>query len=350
MKNSRQDRLFVTFAFNFFDRHQNFKKLALEIGTSSFFITGGSGLFGNWILSFLDWALQRKYADPNAIVLSRKKIQSDSPNIRYISGDIKSFDYENVRSTYTLHMAAPSASETFGGIDELEKFLVLSKGTERLLNYSRQNNDKRTLILSSGALYGGFDETRTANISELERLAPAFMDDLQGLSIGKRSAEFLTKQFCNKNYVDASIARCFSFIGPGLPTNLHYAAGNFVARAIAGESIVIRGNGLPVRSYMHLGDMVFWIMTILIRGQKGEDYNVGSRQGISIMDLAYEIKRVLNTKSQIILRGEPNESVGHPPNYIYVTDTQKEERELGLSCQAELSTSINDYANYLRAL
>ena len=88
MKNSRQDRLFVTFAFNFFDRHQNFKKLALEIGTSSFFITGGSGLFGNWILSFLDWALQRKYADPNAIVLSRKKIQSDSPNIRYISGDI----------------------------------------------------------------------------------------------------------------------------------------------------------------------------------------------------------------------------------------------------------------------
>lgn len=350
MKNFRQDRLFASFTFNFFDRHQNFKKLAAEIGTSSFFITGGSGLFGHWILSFLDWALQRKYADPNAIVLSRKNIQSESSNIRFILGDIKSFDFENVRSTYTLHMAAPSASETFGGIDEIEKFLVLSKGTERLLNYSWQNNDKRTLMLSSGALYGGFSKSRTENISELERLAPAFMDDLQGLSIGKRSAEFLTKEFCKKNYVDASIARCFSFIGPGLPTDLHYAVGNFVAQAVAGEDIVIKGNGLPVRSYMHLGDMIFWIMTILIRGQNGEDYNVGSRQGVSILDLALEIKRVVNAKSQIIVLGEPNESVGHPQNYFYVPDTRKAERELGLSCQVELATSINDYAKYLRAI
>ena len=49
------------------------------------------------------------------------------------------------------------------------------------------------MILSSGALFGGFDETKVDKISESERHAPAYADDLQALSIGKRVAEFLTK-------------------------------------------------------------------------------------------------------------------------------------------------------------
>ena len=43
--------------------------------------------------------------------------------------------------------------------------------------------------------------------------------------------------------------------------------GNFVAQAVKGEDIVINGSGKPIRSFMYLGDMVFWVMTILLKGK-----------------------------------------------------------------------------------
>ena len=347
MDKFKRDSLTTSFAFDFFDRHTAFKNLAQEVGNNSFFVTGGSGLFGSWILSFFDWCVRRKYSEPELTILSRQNLSSSSSRIKYICGDIENFQNHGGKSTYTLHMAAPSASETFRSMDELNKFYVLAKGTENLLNYARLNTEKRTLVLSSGALYGGFDETRVSHISESERQAPAYAESLQALSIGKRVSEFLTKEFCDRGHVDASVARCFSFIGPGLPTNLHYAVGNFVAQAVKGEDIVINGSGKPIRSFMYLGDMVFWIMTILLRGKSGEDYNVGSREGISISSLANEIVTVLGAKSKVVVLGKSDQTSGNPPNYYYVPDTFKAERELSLFCRASLRESIKEYAEYL---
>ena len=347
MDKFNSDSPITRFTFNFFDRHTAFKHLAQEVGNNSFFVTGGSGLFGSWILSFFDWCVERKYSEPELTILSRQELSSPSSRIKYIFGDIENFQNHDTKSTYTLHMAAPSASETFRSMDELKKFSVLAKGTENLLNYARLNTEKRTLVLSSGAVFGGFDETRMNNISELERHAPAYADDSQGLSIGKRVAEFLTKEFCGRGYIDASIARCFSFIGPGLPTDLHYAAGNFMAQAVAGENIVINGSGRPIRSFMHLGDMVFWVMTILFQGRNGEDYNVGSKDAVSMLELAREIVDVLETRSEIIILGASDKTSGNPPNYFYVPDTLKAERELGLFCRTDLRASIKEYAEYL---
>ena len=53
MQKFNNDALLTSFAFDFFDRQTAFKHLAQEVGNSSFFITGGSGLFDSWLLSFL---------------------------------------------------------------------------------------------------------------------------------------------------------------------------------------------------------------------------------------------------------------------------------------------------------
>ena len=103
--------------------------------------------------------------------------------------------------------------------------------------------------------------------------------------------------------MDASIARCFSFVGPGLPTDLHYAIGNFVSSAVNGEDIIIKGDGSNIRSYMYLGDMVSWLMRILFMGKQGEDYNVGSDEKISVLELAKIVKNTLKTTSKIVVLG-----------------------------------------------
>ena len=111
MENFRNDPLIARYAFNFFDRHIAFKHLAQEIGNSSFFITGGSGLFGSWILSFFDWSLKRKYSEPELTILSRREISSSSSSrIKFICGDIKNFQNHHLKYTYTLHIFDSSAT------------------------------------------------------------------------------------------------------------------------------------------------------------------------------------------------------------------------------------------------
>ena len=127
MDNFDNGSLLRLYAFSFFDRHTAFKHLAQEIDNSSFFITGGSGLFGSWILAFFDWCVKRKYSNPKLAILSRKQILSSSSHVKFICGDIKNFQNYDSKYTYTLHMAAPSASETYNSMDELDKFHVLAK-------------------------------------------------------------------------------------------------------------------------------------------------------------------------------------------------------------------------------
>ena len=110
---------------------------------------------------------------------------------------------------------------------------------------------------------------------------------------------------------------------------------------------MINGSGKPIRSFMYLGDMVFWVMTILLRGKSGEDYNVGSREGVSILNLANEIVAALGAKSKIVVVGNPDQTSGNPPNYYYVPNTLKAERELALCCRVSLRESIKKYAEYL---
>ena len=187
MTDFNKSRLVEKFAFCFFEGSSEFENLARKLGEKSFFITGGSGLFGSWILAFFKWARVKHLDEPSVTLLARKKTPQILRSWKVIHGDISNFEYSNLNPDYIIHMAAPSASETFQGMDELAKFDMLLQGVKHVMNFSRHRNSVRTLVLSSGAIYGGFDIDRSMAISELERQAPNYVTSFQGLGIGKRA-------------------------------------------------------------------------------------------------------------------------------------------------------------------
>ena len=342
------DRTFEGICFSFFDKHPAFQKLAGDVCSHSFFVTGGSGVFGQWILTFFDWAQSRKLASPELTVLSRRQPISPKCYWNVLRGDITDFQAPDRNYDYLIHLAAPSAQDTFAGMEDREKFKQLFNGAERILAFAEKHIEKRSLIASSGAIYGGFGRDRVHPISEDERLAPLFSSDVAGFALGKRVLEMLTSDACRRGGVDASIARCFGFVGPKLPTNLHYAVGNFIANAVARKALVINGDGSPVRSFMYLGDMVSWLLTILFRGSTGSDYNVGSANPITIHDLAQLVARMGGRQSEVRTLCGSNKSVGNPSNYYYVPDTTKAREQLDLFELTSLEEALNIFFEYQR--
>jgi dTDP-glucose 4,6-dehydratase len=118
---------------------------------------------------------------------------------------------------------------------------------------------------------------------------------------GKRVSEWLCCQAATEDF-EVKIARVFALVGPHLPLDKHFAIGNFLRSAMAGEQIVIQGDGTPHRSYLYAADMAAWLWAVLIKGQPGRAYNVGSDASISIKSLAERICQLLDKELTISLQ------------------------------------------------
>ncbi len=344
---SRVD-LFTSHAEEYFARYPLFKHVADRVGNNSFFITGATGLFGSWILAFLNWTIKRKFAEPKIAILSRNKTIVFPRWFEVVEGDVRNFRLDKTKYDYFIHLAAPSAFNTNQGMKDLEKFDILGRGTRHVLDLAQNLARKRVLVASSGAVFGGFDSSRVHPISECDLSTLVYDSTNQGLGLGKKVAEFITRDYCLNGRVDASVARCFSFVGPGLPTDLHYAVGNFVADAITTRKITIEGNGLTQRSYMDLGDMVLWLLTILFDGRTGEDYNVGSNDAVTLYQLASKIKELVDENIDIEVLDKADTNIGVPANFYYVPNVDKAIKQLDLKHLSNLNSSLAGFIGYQR--
>lgn len=293
----------------------------------SIFLTGGTGFFGKSILSMLKrgFCPELKFT-----VLSRNpdKFLADNPffsglqSVHFISGDVRNFQFPDQSFDYIFHAAAPTMAMPPG----VERDIILT-GTRRVLDFASRGGTKKFLFVSSGAVYG-------PQPPDLDRIPEDFpCRPITEYGIAKYKAE----QMCLDSGVECVIARCFAFVGPYLNRNIHFAIGNFIRDCLAGQDIVIKGDGTPYRSYLYADDLVKWLFTILFEGHAGQTYNVGSDQAVSIRELAETVRRVLLSDSRIIIRGTPV-SGQTPPRYI--PDITKIRRELHVRLETGLEEAI----------
>lgn len=307
------------------------------------FVTGGTGFVGRWLLESLLHANRRLGLDVTALVLTRDpaafrraapRLAAD-PALRFHAGDVRDFVFPAGKFTHVVHGAATSAVETFGGIDLLTTFDIVLEGTRHALEFAVRCDAGRFLLVGSGAVYGPQPPGMT-HLSEdypgaLHPASPA-----AALGESKRAAECLCALHAASHGIETPIARCFSFIGPYLPLDLHYAAGNFVRDALAGGPIRVSGDGTPVRSYLYAADLAAWLWTVLCAGVSCRVYNVGSEEGVSIADLARAVARA-SGGAEVIVSGRPDP--GATPER-YVPSTLRARRELGLVQTVSLENAI----------
>src|SRR5213075_1098715 len=120
------------------------------------------------------------------------------------------------------------------------------------------------------------------------RGSPDVLDPQPAYGETKRMGELLCFAYGKRFGIDVVAARGFAFLGPHLPLDRNFAAGNFLSNVLNGASIEVKGDGTALRSYLYAADLAVWLWTLLVRGAPGRAYNVGSEMAVSIAELARE--------------------------------------------------------------
>lgn len=315
-----------------------------ELRGCRLFVTGGTGFFGCWFLESFAWANEKLELDASVVVLTRNISQFEkkaphlviNPSIQFHVGDIRTFNFPEGNFSHIIHAAATSAVATFHGEDPLEKFDTVVSGTRRVLDFAVQCNARTILYTSSGAVYGKQPYGMT-HITEDYCGAPVPFEVSSVWGESKRAAELLCACYAQKYDLEVKVARCFSFVGPYLQSDIHYAIGNFISDGLEGRVIKVNGDGTPHRSYLYAADLVIWLWTILVRGDSCVPYNVGSEDSISIAELAQTVARNFNFPVEVAIAKSPL------PNCLtdrYVPSTKRAQQSLGLKEYVDLNQAI----------
>ena len=315
--------------------------------TSHIFLTGGTGFFGK--------ALLRRLQDlgedaPRVTVLSRQPerfatMHPDLANlVEWVSGDIldpTSLPF-SFKFTHILHAATDS---TLGSqLSPIERYEQIVDGTRNILDLAVKTGASRFLLTSSGAVYGSQPQWMN-QIPEDYHGMPDPLNTENVYGIAKRIAENLCAIYQKRHGLSTVIARCFTFVGRDLPLDAHFAVGNFMRNALAGNDILVQGDGTPIRSYMDQEDMAHWLLTLLVRGRAGHAYNVGSDEAISIGTLAYTIRDLIAPSVSIKFM---HASMFNTHRNIYIPSIQKAKEELRLELFKSLPEAIKNTIIYLK--
>jgi len=303
-------------------------------GSNILFI-GGTGLIGRWFFECFDTvALEQSDIDITVTGRSRPSWLKD----RYgsIRTKFEVLDFHNNSSVSTASknlsaynqiwfFAAPSAKETFEGAPGLSKYQMALSSASFLIDLVSSVSPDLLIVASSGIAVSAPAET---NITELAKDAPQLFGVNDSLAHSKRVLERACWEISNEFEVNASILRIFSCYGPHLPTDLHYAFGNFIGSLTRGEKIVINSDGLSKRSYIYASDLIVMIclevlrqLTQKVSSRRFNILNIGSEKSTSILDMAKVIASFSsypNTAVKVL--GEKDVAIGNRVRSNYVPD------------------------------
>lgn len=328
------------------------EKLWEELRGSRIFITGGTGFFGCWLLESFSWANDKLDLNASAVVLTRN-VESfrekaphlaSHPAIQFCPGDVRSFEFPAGQFSHVIH-AATEASVKLNAEDPLTMFGTIVDGTRHTLDFAVGCGAKKFLLISSGAVYGRQPPELT-HITEDYIGGPNPTEPHWAYGEGKRAAEMLCALYAGKYGLEPKIARCFAFVGPYLPLDMHFAIGNFIGDALKGEPIRVNGDGTPLRSYLYAADLAIWLWTILFRGQSCRPYNVGAERDWSIGETAKIVGAQCRPPLQIHIARQPEPG---KPAERYVPSTERARIELDLKESIVLAEAVRRTLLYHRS-
>ena len=264
-------------------------------------ITGGAGFIGSHLAeALLDGGHSVDVLDD----LSTGRLENIEPLMRR-----PGFTYtiDSVRNEDTLNPLVDRADVIFHLAAAVGVRLVVDRpvhtietnvhGTETVLRRASEAG-KLVLVASTSEVYGKSAALPFREDADLVLGPPN--KTRWGYATSKLLDEFLALGYGKEYGSRVIVVRLFNTVGPRQSARYGMVLPNFVRRALAGQPIVVHGDGSQTRSFTWVGDVV-WAMMALVNEPKaqGHVFNIGNGAEISIRDLALKVKAATGSHSPL---------------------------------------------------
>ncbi len=272
---------------------------------SSVLLSGACGLVGSCIVDVIMYKNEAQDLNCSVYALGRNEGKAkerfayclESPHFCFFPHDINlPLESGSVsRADYVLHLASNTHPVAYA-TDPIGTVTTNIIGTYNLLDFAANSGAKRFAFASSNEIYGEnrgdaefFDEHYCGYIDSNTLRA--------GYPESKRCGEALCQAFRKQKDMNVVVPRLTRSYGPTMLTSDTKAISQFINKGVVGEDIVLKSAGTQYYSYTYVIDAVTGILTILLKGENGEAYNIADETGdMTLKDLASVIANFSGTK------------------------------------------------------
>lgn len=259
----------------------------------SVLITGATGLVCSAVVDILIY-YNETHDDPIQILAagrclekmtSRFGLYCNKEYFTFVPYDASKTDNSfSISADYIIH----GASNAFPNMiikEPVETMLSNFTGLMTLLDYARKVGTKRILYISSSEVYGQKEENEPYHENEYGYID--LLNPRNSYSVGKRAAETLCASYTSEYGVESVIVRPGHIYGPTASPKDNRVASAFAYAAACRENIVMKSDGLQLRSYCYCLDCAAAIFKVLLNGENIHAYNISNPESIiSIKEMA----------------------------------------------------------------
>ena len=266
-------------------------------------ITGATGLIGSFLVDALMLCNELYGYGINVFAMGRnmKSLQKrftshcGNPYFHVLQHDVNMQLTVNYTFDYIIHAASNAFPQVFS-TDPVGTIMTNILGCYNLLEFSRKTSVKKFLFISSGEVYG----QGTDDIEEFDESYSGYVDNTNPRSCypnAKRTAETLCVSYTKQYNIDTVIARPCHTYGPTATVKDNRVTAQFINNVIEGKDIVMKSQGLQLRSYCYVPDCVSGVLTILLNGKTGNAYNIANKNSnVTIREIAEIVSNITGKK------------------------------------------------------
>ena len=252
-------------------------------------VTGGAGFIGSHLVDAL---IKQGHEVTVLDNLSSGKEENINNQAKLIKHDI--IQKTTLPKFDEIYHLASLASPAYCIEQPFEIALCNTVGTYNMLIHALRYNS-RILFASSSEVYGIPEqhpqcEEYNGNVS--------VTDDVACYRGSKRLGETLCLDFYNKFKMDVRIVRIFNTYGERMPNDGRVMR-TFITQALKNEPITIHRAGEQTRSFCYVSEMVAGLLK-LMKSDYNLPLNIGNPEEITILELAKKIKKLTQSKSELV--------------------------------------------------
>ena len=267
-------------------------------------ITGGAGFIGFHLVEYLTSKGEQVLVLDDFSGSKEVNLSSSSNNefIEVVNGSILDQHLvtelmQSVRKCY--HLAAVLGVERINN-DPIKSLEVNIKGSEIVLSTASKFK-VRTLITSSSEVYGRNPKMPLSE--ESDRVLGSPKVPRWTYSEAKAIDEFYAFELNKKDSFEVTIARLFNTVGSRQNGSYGMVLPRFVKAALSNQPLIVYGDGNQSRSFCAASDVVIALDQLINSNEsKGQAYNVGSTNEISIKDLALKVIKQTGSNSELLFK------------------------------------------------